>query len=734
MQPTPSTENLALPFGSVVVANRGEIACRIIETLRRLGIRSIAVYSDADRGARHVQLADIAVRIGPAPAAESYLNVAAVMTVVLQTGADAVHPGYGFLSESTALAEACASAGVIFVGPGETALAVMGDKIRSKRHVSAHGVPVTPGSEQSGTALALDDEQLEAAAAAIGYPVLVKPSAGGGGKGMHAVFAATEMPAALLAARRIARAAFGDDTLFVEKLIERPRHIEVQLLADRAGNTVHLGERECSLQRRHQKVIEEAPSPLLSAETRARIGEAACAVARSVGYEGAGTVEFLVPDARPDEFFFMEMNTRLQVEHPVTEMITGIDIVEWQLRVAAGQTLPWAQSDIVLTGHAIEARVYAEDAEQDFLPTTGTVLALSEARGSGVRVDSSLELGLEISSYYDPMLAKVIAWGPDREAAMARLDGALAETVILGVETNIPFLSELLADAAVRSGSLDTGLIARMLEQRSHAEDAVRLPSRHLAVAAALVSRQKRIGREAISGDTVASPLWQGAWGWSIGDSDAARTRTMRLLSSRADVEYATEAQLLYERGGGALSVTLQSRRASEALVEPFVADARHHVLLLGALGSSTGSAGAEHVQLDGVVSLWHWAIDGETLWVAGDGTSFHCEMQSREAALAVQLDALRAARHAAEGSGPASPELRTPMPGTVVQLHVASGDHIERGAPVLTVEAMKMERAVLAPVSGIVRVHVAQGEAVARNQLVATIEPAEKEAEGKTP
>ncbi|WP_425483071.1 acetyl-CoA carboxylase biotin carboxylase subunit, partial [Cellulomonas septica] len=446
-------------FGSVLVANRGEIACRVIATLRRLGIRSVAVYSDADRDARHVALADTAVRLGPAEPRASYLDVDAVVRAARVAGADAVHPGYGFLSENADLARACADAGIVFVGPGVRALDVMGDKVRAKDHVVAAGVPVIPGVALAG----MTDDEAVAAAGRLGFPVLVKPSAGGGGKGMTVVRRADDLADALVAARRVAAAAFGDDTLLVERLVTTPRHIEVQVLADAHGHVVHLGERECSLQRRHQKVVEEAPSPLLDEATRARIAAAACDVARSVDYVGAGTVEFLVSDEAPTEFFFMEMNTRLQVEHPVTELVTGLDLVEQQLRVAAGEPLAFAQDDVRLHGHAVEARVYAEDPSRDFLPTTGTVLVLDEPACEGVRVDSALLPGLEIGTTYDPMLAKVVAHGADRAEALRRLDAALAGTVVLGVRTNVGFLRRVLADPDVRAGRLDTGLLGRLL-------------------------------------------------------------------------------------------------------------------------------------------------------------------------------------------------------------------------------------------------------------------------------
>lgn len=444
-------------FSTVLVANRGEIAVRVIRTLRELGVRSVAVFSDADADARHVREADTAVRIGPAPAASSYLSVERLLDAARRTGAEAVHPGYGFLAENAHFARACTDAGLTFIGPPAPAISLMGDKIRAKETVAAAGVPVVPGSSGSG----LTDEQLAEAAREIGMPVLLKPSAGGGGKGMRLVREAALLTDEIAAARREARASFGDDTLLVERWIDRPRHIEIQVLADGHGRVVHLGERECSLQRRHQKIIEEAPSVLLDESTRAAMGEAAVQAARSCGYVGAGTVEFIVPGSDPASYYFMEMNTRLQVEHPVTELVTGLDLVEWQLRVAAGERLAHTQADITLTGHAIEARICAEDPARGFLPSGGTVLALHEPQGGGVRTDSGLSEGVPVGSTYDPMLSKVIAYGPDRATALRRLRAALAGTEVLGVPTNAGFLRRLLAHPAVVAGDLDTGLVER---------------------------------------------------------------------------------------------------------------------------------------------------------------------------------------------------------------------------------------------------------------------------------
>ncbi|CAA9416575.1 MAG: Methylcrotonyl-CoA carboxylase biotin-containing subunit, partial [uncultured Pseudonocardia sp.] len=465
-------------FETVLVANRGEIAVRVLRTLREMGIRSVAVHSDADAGALHTRLADVAVPIGPAPAAQSYLSIERVLDAAARTGAQAIHPGYGFLSENVDFAKACAAAGVVFIGPPVDAIEAMADKIRAKQTVMAAGVPVVPGRTEPG----MTDEQVADAAVAVGFPALLKPSAGGGGKGMRVVRSADELPDAIAAARREARGSFGDDTLLVERYVGNSRHIEVQVLGDAHGNLVHLGERECSLQRRHQKVVEEAPSPLLDTAMRASMGRAAVEAARAVGYTGAGTVEFIVDADRPRDFFFLEMNTRLQVEHPVTELVTGLDLVEQQLRIAAGGRLPVDQSDVSLDGHAIEARLYAEDPARGFLPQAGTVLGLVEADGSGIRVDSSLAVGTVVGTDYDPMLAKIVAWAPTRETARARLVAALGRTAVLGVTTNAGFLRQLLDDPDVVAGRLDTGLIERRGESLTLPEP----PSAEVYAAAAL--------------------------------------------------------------------------------------------------------------------------------------------------------------------------------------------------------------------------------------------------------
>jgi acetyl-CoA/propionyl-CoA carboxylase biotin carboxyl carrier protein len=673
MNQNPATDNPA-PFATVLVANRGEIACRVIRTLRSMGIRSVAVYSDADRDALHVTLADAAVRLGPAAPQQSYLNVDAILAAAARTGAGAIHPGYGFLSENEAFARACAGAGIVFIGPGPHALEVMGDKIRGKNHVAASGVPVIPGFSRPGQS----DEQLIAAAGEVGYPLLIKPSAGGGGKGMQRVDRADELAAALVTARRVAVSAFGDDTLLLERFITAPRHIEVQVLADAHGAVIHLGERECSLQRRHQKVIEEAPSALLDPATRARIGEAACAAARSVGYTGAGTVEFLVSDAAPDEFFFMEMNTRLQVEHPVTELVTGLDLVEWQLRIAAGEPLPLGQADILLTGHAVEARIYAENPARGFLPTAGTVLSLAEPTGAGIRVDSSLRPGLPISSTYDPMLAKVIAWGPTRADALARLDRALAETVVLGVHTNIEFLRQLLQSPDVRAGRLDTGLIERCLPGLGF-----RPVDEHLLAAAALFLHAAL--RSAATG------LWSQPTGWRLGPQHPTG------YSLRIGATETAEVRISGRPGTDLVTV-------GEAAPAP------------ARLAAVPGRADTFACEYDGRLEVLQIVADGARLWIGQDGFTVDLVHRSRAEQLADHLAGLERA------PGEASPHVRSPMPGTVVAVHLASGDEIVAGQRILTVEAMKMEHHLTAATDGVVTIGVTTGDLVRLDQIVASI------------
>jgi 3-methylcrotonyl-CoA carboxylase alpha subunit len=657
---------------TILIANRGEIAVRVIRTLRAMGIRSVAVFSDADAGARHVAEADVAVNIGPAAARQSYLNIDAVVAAAKRTGAQAVHPGYGFLSENAQFAAALQAAGIVFIGPPAAAIQTMGDKIAAKAAVSSFGVPVVPGVSRPG----LTDADLIAGADEVGYPVLVKPSAGGGGKGMRVVREPSELAAALASARREAASAFGDDTLFLERYVLNPRHIEVQVLADGYGNVVHLGERECSLQRRHQKVIEEAPSPLLDPATRSRIGAAACDTARSVDYTGAGTVEFIVSADRPDEFFFMEMNTRLQVEHPVTEMVTGIDLVEQQVRIAAGEKLPIAQDDITMTGHAIEARVYAEDPAHGFLPAGGKVLDLAEPEGPGVRVDSGLAAGMVIGSEYDPMLAKVIAHAGDRPAVLRALDRALADTAVLGVTTNIEFLRFLIADPDVVAGRLDTGLLDRRTADyvpAQHGDDEL--------IAAAAYKWLR--GWPAPVGD-----LWEVPTGWRIGERAPT---TFRLhAGERTDHVYLTgtpqAATARVEHGGShSLRASLDDDRLA--------------------------------VTLDGLRTDYLVAATDHQIWLSGGGRTAMVE-EMREAPV----------RPDDEHSGDA--ELTSPMPGSVVAVGVEDGQSVDAGTVVVTVEAMKMEHALSAPVDGAVELLVAVGDQVKVGQPLARITASTKEDE----
>ncbi|WP_208322054.1 acetyl/propionyl/methylcrotonyl-CoA carboxylase subunit alpha [Paramicrobacterium fandaimingii] len=645
-------------FQTVLIANRGEIAVRIIRTLRRLGIRSVAVYSDADATAAHVRAADSSVRLGPARASESYLNIDRVIDAARRSGADAVHPGYGFLSENSRFAAACAAAGLTYIGPEPHATEIMGDKIRAKQRVEADGVRGIPGRAVPG----MTDDQLVEAANTIGYPVLVKPSAGGGGKGMIDVHRPEDMPEALSAARRVASAAFGDDTLFVERLITSPRHIEVQVLADTLGTVLHVGERECSLQRRHQKVIEEAPSSLLDEATRERIGRAACDVARSVDYTGAGTVEFLVSADAPDEFFFMEMNTRLQVEHPVTEAVTGIDLVEQQLHIAAGEPLALAQDDISLTGHAVEARLYAEDS--NFLPQAGTVAHVAFPRD--VRVDSGIERGTVVGSDYDPMLAKIIAYDDTRERALERLGRALEKTVVFGVTTNTSFLHSLVTDADVRAGKMDTTTI----DSRMPDGEADSVNGRVWAAVALAVHQSRWRGAGA---DPWATPS-----GWRLGAPARAIDTRMRC-------------------GGDERTMTV-SGPPEAARVDERAA-------------SIHGDGLERQVEIDGEISTVAVMQIGESIWI-------HDGHEAREFIL-VDRDSARAAR---ADSTRVEPELRSPMPGTIVAVSVADGDTVAAGDTVLVIEAMKMEHRIVAPIAGTVTRAASLNQTVAKDAIVATI------------
>ncbi|WP_370093477.1 biotin carboxylase N-terminal domain-containing protein [Streptacidiphilus sp. MAP12-20] len=685
-------------FESVLVANRGEIAVRVIRTLRRLGMRSVAVHSAADAGAPHVRAADTAVLI------DSYLDGAELVAAARRAGAEAVHPGYGFLAENAAFARSCAEAGLVFIGPPAEAIELMGDKIHAKEAVQAAGVPVVPGS--SGDEL--DDAALLAAAAEIGLPVLLKPSAGGGGKGMRLVHDAARLPEEIAAARREARTSFGDDTLLLERWIDRPRHIEIQILADAHGNVVHLGERECSLQRRHQKLIEEAPSVLLDEATRAQMGAAAVRAAKSCGYTGAGTVEFIVPSGDPSSHFFMEMNTRLQVEHPVTELVTGLDLVEWQLRVAAGEVLPFAQHDVTLTGHAIEARICAEDPSRGFLPSGGQVLLLREPEGEGVRVDSGLAPGLVVGSSYDPMLSKVISYGPDRATALRRLRAALAETVVLGVVTNAGYLRRLLAHPDVVAGRLDTGLVERHPEltltptdDKSQADSVE--PVDNLPLLAAALLRQLALAPATGADDAGAGAAGSG-WvdpfdrptGWRVGGTPAWARHHLRLPG--------TDPVLVLVRpyrGGG-----FEARVGEGPVVR---AEARAEL---------EHGAGRLTVTVAGITRGFACGVEGArngdgTIWLARDGDSWACHVHDPLADLSFGA------------AGAHGGTLTAPMPGTVTLVKASVGDQVKRGQAVLVLEAMKMEHVITAPHDGTVQqLKVVPGGTVAMDELLAVIAP----------
>ncbi|MCK9894139.1 biotin carboxylase N-terminal domain-containing protein [Frankia sp. AgB32] len=722
----------------MLVANRGEIAVRIIRTLRDLGIRAAAVYSDADAGARHVREADVAVRLGPTPPRESYLDIGAVLEAARLSGAQAIHPGYGFLAENAEFFRACEAAGVTVIGPPAKAVEVMGEKILARRTVAEVGVPVVPGRSAPG----MSDAAITEAAGQLGYPVLVKPSAGGGGKGMRIVREPAGMAAALASARRESAAAFGDDTLFVERLIARPRHVEVQILADGHGTVLHLGERECSLQRRHQKIIEEAPSPLLDPRTRERIGAAAVAVAVAVGYVGAGTVEFIMSADAPDEFYFMEMNTRLQVEHAVTELVTGVDIVAEQIRIAAGEPLRFGQADVRITGHAVEARVYAEDPARGFLPTGGEVLAFREPSGLALRVDAGLATGDTVGTAYDPMLAKIIAWGADRQSAIARLDAALASTVLLGVITNIGFLRALLAHPDVRSGRLDTGLVERDLA--ALADDEPPTEAIFGYALARLLALQPT------------GPLvdpWDVPSGWRPGEP-AWLTWDVRLPSARRSVPGEAGGPAAGGNHNDAATATATAaddpaapdaagdpaaggpdRRAGLVAAEPAEAAppstvrvsvrgtpaaARLRVADGPPVAASVRVLGDELLIAAGpVTTRWSFAWapgpagDGaqELLWLGRDGRAW---------GLAEAVSApVRGAGAAGDG------EARSPMPGTVIAVLVEAGTAVAAGQPLLVVEAMKMEHPVSAPVAGVVTDLLARdGDQVALDQPLAIVSP----------
>jgi 3-methylcrotonyl-CoA carboxylase alpha subunit len=664
-----------LVFTKLLIANRGEIACRVIGTCRRLGIRSVAVYSEADAGARHVRLADEAVCIGAAPPRESYLRIDRIVAAAATTGAEAIHPGYGFLSEDAGFAVACAKAGVVFVGPPPEAIRALGSKSEAKRLMETAGVPLVPGYHGEVQAEAFLLER----AREIGWPVLIKASAGGGGKGMRIVNEAADFAASLASCRREAAAAFGDDRVLIEKYLLRPRHIEVQVFADHHGNVVHLFERDCSVQRRHQKVVEEAPAPGMTVERRTAMGSVACDAARAVGYVGAGTVEFIV--ASDGAFYFMEMNTRLQVEHPVTEMITGQDLVEWQLRVAAGERLPLSQTQLAIGGHALEGRIYAEDPERGFLPSTGTLTHLAPPPASvHVRVDSGVDQGDVVSPHYDPMLAKLIVWDEDRERACARMLQALAQYRIVGVASNVLFLSRLVASPAFAAADLDTALIERerdvLFPEPAPTPDSVFA----LAALAELLRQQDTAGRRTLREADRWSP-WHARDGWRL---DAGLTRTLRFRAGEQEGSIAVtyfgrwfllniDGNVLQARGeltrNGALRAELGGRRLSATVI---AAGEKRHVFVDG-----------RHYPLAAV----------DPLYQPGEG-------------------------------GGIDGALTAPMPGKIIALLAVPGTAVAKGTPLLILEAMKMEHTITAPADGILkRFRYAVGDQVAEGADLVELE-----------
>jgi 3-methylcrotonyl-CoA carboxylase alpha subunit len=642
-------------FTKILIANRGEIACRVIKTARRMGIRTVAVYSDADAGARHVRLADEAVHIGPAAARESYLLVDRIIDACKSTGAQAVHPGYGFLSENEVFADACQANGIVFIGPPVSAIRAMGSKSEAKKLMEKAGVPLTPGYHGDNQEPGFLKQQADG----IGYPVLIKAAAGGGGKGMRAVYKSEEFLDALASCKREAISSFGDDHVLIEKYLQRPRHIEIQVFGDTHGNCVYLFERDCSVQRRHQKVLEEAPAPGMTPERRAAMGKAAVDAARAVGYVGAGTVEFIAN--QDGTFYFMEMNTRLQVEHPVTEMITGLDLVEWQLKVAAGQLLPLAQEQLAIRGHALEARIYAEDPDKGFLPSTGKLLYLAPpAESLNVRIDTGVEQGDEISPFYDPMIAKLIVWDESRERALARMLQALAEYRVVGVANNVGFLSRLTACPAFAHADLDTGLIER--ERAFLFPEGAETPREPWLVAAlAELLRNQTAAHDAARGCRDPHSPWHARDGWRAND-DGRREIVLRLGE--------IEKSIVASYRGDAFRLALDGQET----------DATGHLLGGGAIRADFGGR-----RINATV-----IAAGEKRHVFLDGRAF----------IFAAVDPLF---HAGEGGG-AEGGLVAPMPGKVIALLAATGAAVEKGAPLLILEAMKMEHTIAAPAAGVVK------------------------------
>ncbi|HXS27896.1 MAG TPA: biotin carboxylase N-terminal domain-containing protein [Steroidobacteraceae bacterium] len=661
----------------LLIANRGEIACRILRTARRLGIAASVVYSEADERARHVRLADEAWPIGPAPAKESYLNVSAILAAAKRSGAEAIHPGYGFLSESEEFAAACAAAGLLFIGPPPAAIAAMGEKSAAKERMKRAGVPVLEGYAGEDQSL----ETLERCGLELGFPLIIKPSAGGGGKGMQIVRKPAELRDALETARRIASSAFGDGRILLERYLAAARHVEVQVLADSHGRVLHLLDRDCSVQRRHQKLIEEAPAPGLEAALRAAIADAACTVAREVGYVGAGTVEMLLDGGA---FYFMEMNTRLQVEHPVTEAITGLDLVEWQLRIAAGEPLPFAQSDIAARGHAIEARVCAEDPARNFLPCAGTLRLVGWPVRTGIRVDQGFETGDVVPPHYDSLLGKVVAHAATRSEAIERLHAALSRTLIAGVPSNLEWLADALGSAAFERGVVDTSFIAQ-----HGAALGVPADPRALApfAAAACVFALRHRTRQ--------TTPWAQADGFRLGGSvpiEVTLGHADRLIAARVRVLNGSTFRVALsgagEPAGHELEVELGTGLAAEI---------GHRESPLIELRSREGGTRARALSCDRTVDVW------------ADGHHAEFEIHGRAGSRG-------ALRHAA-GS------LTTVLPGVVVSVQATAGQRVAAGDPLVVIEAMKMEHSIRAPQDGLVEaVHVRPGDRVSEGATLVTL------------
>jgi 3-methylcrotonyl-CoA carboxylase alpha subunit len=660
-------------FHTLLIANRGEIACRVIRTARAMGLRTVAVYSEADSGAMHVAMADDAVLLGPARARDSYLDTERVIEAAKRTGAEAVHPGYGFLSENAAFADACLNAGLVFVGPTARMMTAMGSKSGSKALMEKAGVPLVPGYHGE----AQDEATLATAAGKIGFPVLVKASAGGGGRGMRVVNSAAELGAAIVSAKREAKAAFGDDRMLIEKYVDNPRHIEVQVIGDSHGNLLSLFERECTLQRRHQKVIEEAPSPTLDAAQREKVCAAARKAAAAVNYVGAGTIEF-VSDGK--DVFFIEMNTRLQVEHPVTELITGIDLVEWQLRVAFGEQLPLKQDQMVMNGHAIEARVYAENPAKNFMPSVGKIRTWhTPAETNGLRIDAGYRADDTVSPYYDAMLAKVIAWAPRRAAAIGRLNQALGQTDIRGVVTNIPFLSALLAHPAVAANRINTGFIERELQNLSPAQAAPGDVELGAAVAAILGEEQNAARAEPRS-------PWQ-TFGWMpVG----RRQRQFSFRQAQGQGQ-AAEYRVMLTYGNGPSLLTIAGREVAFAF-------------------AASGEDGFD-VTLDGVKSTVTTVIEGHELYLRTRNGRFELHW----------VDPFGGDDEEQVGDD----KIVAPLPGTVVAILAEEGAMLEKGAPILTLEVMKMEQTLRAPFAGVLKaIKCKVGDIVQEGVELAQVEP----------